>query len=91
LRPVPYSPSIPFQAPRPPRFALLALALLAGPACAADRDDPFGTAALRPGAPSQFRKGPAVACASSDRVPDPLRLADAIDIALCNNPQTRPP
>jgi outer membrane protein len=89
MRPVSYSPSTLFEARRQPRLALLALALIAGPACAADRDDPFGTAALRPGAPSQFWNGPAAACAGSDRIPDPLRLADAIDIALCNNPQTR--
>jgi outer membrane protein len=69
--------------------ALFALALLAGSAAAADRQDPFDTAALRPAAPSQFWNGPATACAGLDKIPEPPRLGDAIDIALCNNPLTR--
>lgn len=63
--------------------------LLAAPALAADRSDPFDTARLRPATPSQFWNGPAAACSHSDAIPDPLRLVDAVDLALCNNPQTR--
>lgn len=67
----------------------IALTLPVAAARGADYDDPFGTSKLRPATPSTFWSGPSTACASSVRVPDPLRLADAIDIALCNNPQTR--
>ena len=89
MRPVTDSTPVVPSIRRPPRLALAAAVLLAGSALAADREDPFGTAALRPAAPSQFWNGPAAACTGSDRIPDPLSLADAIDIALCNNPQTR--
>ncbi len=89
MRPVIYSTPVVFDVRHPLRPALFALALLAGSASAADREDPFGTAALRPAAPSQFWNGPATACAGLDKIPDPLRLGDAIDIALCNNPLTR--
>lgn len=69
-------------------MTLLALVLSCS-AAAAERDDPFDTAKLRPAAPSQFWSGPSVTCANTDSVPAELRLADAIDLALCNNPQTR--
>ena len=59
------------------------------PASSADRTDPFGTQKLRPPAASSFWKGPASACSPTPTVPDPLRLQDAVDLALCNNPQTR--
>jgi TolC family type I secretion outer membrane protein len=58
-------------------------------AMAADPKDPFDTARLRPEAPSQFWNGPTTSCANAGKLPDPLRLADTIDQALCNNPQTR--
>jgi TolC family type I secretion outer membrane protein len=51
--------------------------------------DPFETAPLRPPSASAFWEGPRVTCPASLQVPEPLRLADAVDIALCNNPQTR--
>jgi TolC family type I secretion outer membrane protein len=89
MMPVTDSTPIVFDVRRHLRLALSAVALLVGPALAADKQDPFGTAALRPAAPSQFWNGPATACASLDKIPDPLRLGDAIDIALCNNPLTR--
>jgi TolC family type I secretion outer membrane protein len=47
------------------------------------------TARLRPSAPSHFWDGPAAACPASPTLPDPLRLSDALDLALCNNPLTR--
>jgi TolC family type I secretion outer membrane protein len=56
---------------------------------AAERRDPFRTEALRPAKPSQFWAGGGVPCAAQPAVPDPLHLADAIDLALCHNPQTR--
>lgn len=70
---------------------ILLLALLLDPLSirAAGPADPFDTVKLRPAAPSNFWNGPATTCANTDRVPDPLMLAVAIDIALCNNPQTR--
>jgi TolC family type I secretion outer membrane protein len=58
-------------------------------AVAADRSDPLDTAKLRPSAPNQFWNGPAGACPSAPAIPDPLGLADAVDLALCNNPLTR--
>lgn len=69
------------------------LALAGAQGAAQNRDpqnrDPWRTQELRPATPSQFWQGAAVPCTQSLQVPDPLRLADAIDIALCNNPQTR--
>jgi outer membrane protein len=65
------------------------LAAFALPAGAAGREDPFETAKLRPAAPSQFWNGRSVSCANAERIPDPLTLVDAIDLALCNNPLTR--
>jgi TolC family type I secretion outer membrane protein len=71
------------------RMAALALCFSAGATAAADRADPLDTARLRPSAPSHFWDGPAAACPGSPAVPDPLRLSDAVDLALCNNPLTR--
>ena len=88
-KPVIYSAPTVFDVRRRLFLALLTVTWFAGSAWAADREDPFGTSALRPAAPSQFWNGPATACSGTDKVPDPLRLGDAIDIALCNNPQTR--
>ena len=56
---------------------------------AAERNDPFDTARQRPAVPSQFWNGPTTSCANADKVPDPMRLVDSIDLALCNNPLTR--
>jgi len=73
-------------------FAVTSLLLLdpgSGSVWAADPKDPFDTARLRPAAPSQFWNGTTSPCANADKVPDPLRLADTIDLALCNNPLTR--
>jgi TolC family type I secretion outer membrane protein len=71
-----------------PGIALLCLALLIAPARAAD---PFRTSELRPGAPSSFWQGPGgpSPCPEVAAPPDPLRLVDAIDLALCHNPRTR--
>lgn len=63
--------------------------LLVGAQGAAQDRDPFRTREMRPAAPSQFWQGTGVPCPQPVQVPDPLRLADAIDIALCNSPQTR--
>jgi outer membrane protein len=60
-----------------------------GGSFAAERKDPFRTQALRPAQPSQFWAGGGVPCADQPGVPDPLHLAQAIDLALCHNPQTR--
>ena len=69
--------------------AATVLALCFATAAAADRTDPLDTAKLRPAEPNQFWNGPAGACPAAPSVPDPLRLADAVDLALCNNPLTR--
>jgi outer membrane protein len=80
----------PHRRPPPTRsIAVLALFLTVGVAQAADRADPLGTARLRPSAPSQFWDGTASVCPAAPAVPDPVRLADAVDLALCNNPLTR--
>jgi outer membrane protein len=71
------------------RIAALALCYAAGAAAAADRADPLDTARLRPAAPSNFWEGSATACPAPPAVPDPVRLSDAVDLALCNNPLTR--
>jgi outer membrane protein TolC len=89
MKPVPFHPFDAFERACRARTALCLLVLFAAPAYAADRADPFDTAKLRPAAPSQFWNGPAATCAHSDTIPDPLRLVDAVDLALCNNPQTR--
>ena len=68
---------------------ILAVATSAGPATAAS-DDPFGTAALAPATPAQGwqQPGAATPCIAT-ALPDPLLLVDALDLALCANPQTR--
>ncbi|PWT70215.1 MAG: TolC family protein, partial [Proteobacteria bacterium] len=71
-----------------PLVALLCLGV-ALPAAWGSEQDPFGTARLRPAAPSSFYAGSTTSCAQAPRIPDPLLLADAIDLALCNNPTTR--
>jgi TolC family type I secretion outer membrane protein len=57
---------------------------------AGDRD-PFDTRLLYPSAPSSFWQGPQgpSPCPATRIAPDPLRLVDAIDLALCQNPRTR--
>jgi TolC family type I secretion outer membrane protein len=80
--------SIPQSRPGAARAAAV-LALCFATAAAADRTDPLDTARLRPAAPNQFWNGPAGACPAAPSVPDPLKLADAVDLALCNNPLTR--
>ncbi len=65
---------------------------LAGPgqvSHAQQNRDPFDVQRMRPAAPSSFWEGARATCAAPVQVPDPLRLADAVDVALCNNPQTR--
>jgi outer membrane protein len=64
-------------------------ALVPAATVAADRQDPFQTEALRPAKPSQFWGGATVPCVDQPVVPDPLHLAEAVDLALCHNPQTR--
>ena len=63
-------------------FCLLLLSAGAGLTSAADQKDPFDTARLRPAAPSQFWNGATTPCANTNKVPDPLRLADTIDRLL---------
>ncbi len=81
-------------------LAIACAAALAGSgANAGDLSDPFNTRDMRPGAASQFWPGPgtgpvqgqagAVTCQTPVKLPESLRLADAIDLALCNNPLTR--
>lgn len=68
--------------------------LSAGPARAAGlaAPDPFDTAALTAAGPADSRSGALRGTCGPDGVPPPLTLltlADVVDRALCNNPQTR--
>jgi len=72
-----------------PMLLMLALAGPAPSGHAQQNRDPFEVQRLRPATPSTFWEGPRGTCATPLQVPDPLRLADAVDVALCNNPQTR--
>jgi len=71
------------------RVLLILLTLTAATASAQGRSDPASTATQRPPAASAFWDGERVPCPESAAVPDPLTLADAVDIALCRNPLTR--
>lgn len=69
------------------RGALLAACDLAlAPAHAGEPGDPFGAQAVPPLA--GLRATGSVPCQPADFT-RPLSLADAVDVALCNNPQTR--
>ena len=72
-----------------PLVLVLALAWPGGPAGAQTGRDPFDVRSMRPAAPSDFWEGPRGACSTPVKVPQPLRLGDAVDLALCNNPLTR--
>ena len=87
-----HDPALSNQAPRrqsAPLILLLLLAASAGHSHAQQNRDPFDVQRLRPAAPSSFWEGSRATCAAPVQVPDPLRLADVVDLALCNNPQTR--
>jgi TolC family type I secretion outer membrane protein len=73
---------------RAPAAVLLCLALSVAPVRA---QDPFHTSDLRPGKASNFWEGPVgpEPCPDLAAPPDPLRLVDSIDLALCHNPRTR--
>lgn len=70
-------------------FAAAVLVVLVGSAQGAQRGDPFDTNTKRPVTASSFWQGGGTPCTPTVQVPDPLRLPEAIDIALCNNAQTR--
>lgn len=70
-----------------PLFACLALA--GGTASAEEQTDPFDTAALHAPSPEVSRgEAPRSACSRATAAA-PLTLAEVVDGALCNNPQTR--
>ena len=74
---------------RPPtQFSLLALLLLLriGAATAAD---PFGTEALAAAGPGDSLAGTLQSACRTVASKGPLTLAEVVDFALCNNPQTR--
>ena len=71
------------------RVLLILFTLTASTASAQGRSDPASTAAQRPPAASAFWEGERVPCPESAAVPDPLTIADAVDLALCRNPLTR--
>ena len=61
--------------------------LLAWPLTALASSNPFATERhIPPGSPD--RSGDDIVC-HADKTLTPLALADAVDLALCNNPQTR--
>ena len=68
------------------RVALIAAAILALPSAQAQPSDPFGTLAEVPPI-AGLRPVPAP-CQPAD-LAKPLDLADVVDLALCNNPQSR--
>ncbi len=70
-----------------PSVVLAATALSA----AAAPQDPFGTEALRPPAPSRAWNGPDAPdpCGAGGALPPTLELPTAIDFALCRSPRTR--
>ena len=74
-----------------PIFRLLALSCcLSLPAAAAWPDDPFDTEALAPLRPSpQLAARVGEAPCATALPATPLTAIDAVDLALCNNPQTR--
>ncbi len=79
----------------PARAARAACALLLALAPAAVLGqrgaDPFETRKQLPAAPSSFWSDPAgpAPCPDAAALPETLRLVEAIDLALCNNPRTR--
>ena len=82
-------PPLPIRSGR----AACALLLALTPAAALGQRpaDPFDTRKQLPAAPSSFWSGPAgpSPCPDAATVSDTLRLVEAIDLALCNNPRTR--
>ena len=74
-----------------PLLPIVAVALcLALPAGAAGLSDPFGTDALTPPRPSPQSAGRSADVPCSRELPAAaLTAIDAVDLALCNNPQTR--
>ena len=82
-------PPLPIRSGR----AACALLLALTPAAALGQRpaDPFDTRKQLPAAPSSFWSGPAgpSPCPDAAAVPETLRLVEAIDLALCNNPRTR--
>lgn len=61
--------------------------LLAWPVDAAASNGPFATGKYV--ATGQFSRTSDTALCSNDRIQKPLTLTDVVDLALCNNPQTR--
>ena len=74
-----------------PLFACLAAALwLALPVGAAGLSDPFATDAVTPPRPTPQLAGRSADVPCAREVPAaPLTAVDAVDLTLCNNPQTR--
>jgi outer membrane protein len=80
---------------RPPALpaalaTLAAIALLTGTSAVAAPGDPFATAAGHPAAPAQTWSGALSSppC-NAGPLPEAIALVDALDRALCTNPQTR--
>lgn len=72
--------------------ALLSLLALSAalPALAAGLSDPFGTAAITPARPDPAGAGRTGGIPCATALPAaPLSAIDVVDLALCNNPQTR--
>ncbi|HYO28020.1 MAG TPA: TolC family protein, partial [Azonexus sp.] len=66
------------------------LLCLATPVGAAGLSDPFATDALTPPRPSPQSAGRGGDAPCAKEIPAaPLTAIDAVDLALCNNPQTR--
>jgi TolC family type I secretion outer membrane protein len=68
---------------------LVGRALAAAPAAAAGFGDPFGTGSLHAASPGGSVAGELAAPCSVKTGGAPLSLTEVVDLALCNNPQTR--
>ena len=74
-----------------PLLPVFAVALcLALPVCAASLSDPFATEAVTPPLPAPQSAGRSADVPCARELPAaPLTAIDAVDLTLCNNPQTR--
>jgi outer membrane protein len=74
---------------RRPCIETCALFLACASAALAAGDDPYGTSALTAPAPSAFQGQPGLPCDFPPIEGRTIDLAEVLDRALCNNPQTR--
>jgi len=82
-------PYFPLMRPRPMHYVCALLCLWSSLALAKETSDPFGTEAVLPLKPA-LRLGGAVGDPCAEAMPaGALNLLEVVNLALCNNPQTR--